>query len=178
MGTMGNEMGLTEATKPQVDFDAVAIFYITFAAVWTVLLFGGMAFLTIKRHTPFLQIRGLPLTFIAIFFLHCYWVIVQIGYVTRPLSPEQVEYWVMGIELPFGIGLFQAANTQFLHVAKMQRRYALGGSCSDIDSLDDRLYQTFSPASRWKRLVRRFKKIRYSTRAFIIVGFLLIIQVR
>jgi hypothetical protein len=35
-----------------------------------------------------------------------------------------IQYFFMGTYFPLGIALLQASNVRFLHVAKMQRRYA------------------------------------------------------
>ncbi|KKY37978.1 hypothetical protein UCDDA912_g02007 [Diaporthe ampelina] len=84
-----------------------------------------MGFLWYRRDTPLLKIRGLSLSFAAIAFLHTYWMVVQMAYIANPF-PQQAEYWIMGIYLPFGIALFHASNTRFLYIARQQRRSRLG----------------------------------------------------
>jgi hypothetical protein len=121
---MGSEMGITADTKPVARLDGVGIFWITFATGWTVALASAMAFLYIKRNTPVLRIRGLPLSFGAVFLLHMYWICVSTGYVYGPLMPEVAEFWIMGLWLPFGIALFHASNSRFLYVANAQKKYA------------------------------------------------------
>lgn len=121
---MGSEMGITADTKPVANLDGVGIFWITFATVCTVALASAMAFLFIKRSTPILRIRGLPLSFGAVFWLHMYWIAVETGYVYGPLMPVVVEFWIMGLWLPFGIALFHASNSRFLYVANAQKKYA------------------------------------------------------
>ncbi|KAI3400161.1 hypothetical protein diail_4393 [Diaporthe ilicicola] len=108
-------------SKPRLNLDAAGIFWVSWCGVWTSLVGAGCGFLWYRRDTPLLRIRGLRLTFAAIAFLHTYWMAVQMAYIADPF-PEQAEYWIMGIYLPFGIALFQASNTQFLHVARQQRR--------------------------------------------------------
>ncbi|KAM7215432.1 hypothetical protein V8F06_009192 [Rhypophila decipiens] len=122
--TVGSEFGTTPDTAPEVRLDAIGIWWITFDAVWTVILAAGMTWLWRRREHPTLRIRGLPLTFAGIVLLHLYWATVQIGYPVGPLAPEVAEYWIMGLWYPFGIALFQAGNSQFLHVAKAQSRFA------------------------------------------------------
>jgi hypothetical protein len=56
-------MGKTPDTKREARLDGVGIWWITLAAVWTILLLSGMVFLYRKRNTPTLRLRGLPLTF-------------------------------------------------------------------------------------------------------------------
>ncbi|KAG7144682.1 hypothetical protein HYQ46_006573 [Verticillium longisporum] len=105
-------------------FDGVAIFWTAFASLWTALLVGGMAFLWTRRDMPILRIRGLPLSFGAVVCLHLYWIACQLGTSYGHLMPNGVEFWIMGIYLPFGIALFHASNSRFLHVAKAQMKYA------------------------------------------------------
>ncbi|KAM7205768.1 hypothetical protein V8F20_003001 [Naviculisporaceae sp. PSN 640] len=121
---VGSEFGTVPDTAPKVRLDAIGIWWICFAAVWTAILVAGMAWLWHRRQSPTLRIRGLPLTFAGIVLLHLYWSTVQIGYSVGPLAPEVAEYWIMGVWYPFGIALFQAGNSQFLHVARAQSRFA------------------------------------------------------
>lgn len=174
---MGSEFGVTATTKPQVRLDGVGIFWVSWAGAWTALVVAGMVFLFMKRHLPFLAIRGLPLTFGAVILLHLYWISVQLGYVVGPIAPEVAEYWIMGVWFPFGIGLFQAANTQLLHVAKIQKRYVHMGSISDA-TLDEKLQEKLAPAPGFRRVVKQFQQISYSMRVLITVSIGLFIQVR
>jgi hypothetical protein len=108
-------------------WDRVGIFYISFCATWTTLVFAGAAFCWFNRHSPALRIRGLPLSLTAILFLHCYWVLAQITYpiggTMNIVLAYDIQYF-MGIYFPLGIALFQASNMRFLHVANLQKRYA------------------------------------------------------
>lgn len=135
---LGSEFGTTPDTKPVARLNAVGIWWIIYGAVWTAMVVAGMIFLFIKRKTPTVRLRGLPLTFSGIILLHLYWVSVQIGYSVGPLAPEVAEFWIMSIWYPFGIALFQAGNSQFLHVAKAQSRYAIPPS-QMITKLDEKM---------------------------------------
>ncbi|TQV92779.1 Regulator of G protein signaling superfamily [Cordyceps javanica] len=121
---MGSELGNTAETKPETRLNGLGVFYIVFAIVWTLTLFGGMAYLWLRRNTQILRIRGLPISFAGILLMHVYWVCATTGYVYGPLMPEVAEYWIMGIWLPLGIALFHASNTRFLYVANAQKKYA------------------------------------------------------
>lgn len=99
------------------------IFWATWGTVWSVCLFSGMGFLWYKRNLPFIKVRGIGLSFVAIGFLHVYYLAIQYSQLWTSF-PEQVEYWVMGIYLPIGWALFHASNSRFLYVAKQQRRFA------------------------------------------------------
>ena len=72
--------------------DGVGVFWTAFASGWTALLVAGMTFLYCRRDMPLLRIRGLPLSFGAVFLLHLYWIAVQLGYVYSHLMPNGVEF--------------------------------------------------------------------------------------
>ncbi|TPX12655.1 uncharacterized protein E0L32_000832 [Thyridium curvatum] len=99
---------------PSANLDALGIFWIVYALTWTCFLAAGMVFLLRRRDMPMLRIRGLPLSFAAVALLHCYWGAGQTAYVYGSLMSSKIEYWVMGIWLPFGIALFHASNSRFL----------------------------------------------------------------
>ncbi|KAH6853119.1 hypothetical protein B0I37DRAFT_358579 [Chaetomium sp. MPI-CAGE-AT-0009] len=160
--TAGSEFGTTPDTKPVARVDAVGIWWITFAAIWTTLLACGMTFLYKKRNTPTLRLRGLSLTFAGIILLHFYWLSVQIGYSVGPLAPEVAEFWIMSIWYPFGIALFQAGNSQFLHVAKAQSRFARPPSQMKTRFDEKR------PAGK-PGLLQRLRQMDYSKRMFMFV---------
>ncbi len=109
------------------NWDTIGIFYVTFCASWTLLVFLGMVFCWFNRSSPVLKIRGLALSFTAITFLHIYWILAQIVYpigMTMPIViAYDVQYFFMGIWLPLGIALFHASNNRFLHIAKLQRQF-------------------------------------------------------
>ncbi|KAK0735250.1 hypothetical protein B0T26DRAFT_633161 [Lasiosphaeria miniovina] len=170
--TVGSEFGTTPDTKPELRFGVVGIFWDTFAAVWTVVLVGGMVSLWVNRQKPALRRRGLTLTFAGLVLLHLYWTTVQITYTIGPLVPEVAEYWVMGLWYPFGIALFQAGNSQFLHVAKAQSRFA-------------RPLSQASQASSWynenhhpkkSNLAGRVRKMDYSTKMFTFITLGMVVQ--
>ncbi|KAJ3455611.1 hypothetical protein MRS44_017093 [Fusarium solani] len=115
------ESGSKDTAKAEPRLDALGIFWMVFTFAWTFMLAGGMYFLWRRRNMPLLRIRGLPLSFTAIILLHLYWGAVQTAYVWFPLVTPQVEYWVMSTYLPFGIALFHASNSRFLHIAKTQK---------------------------------------------------------
>lgn len=152
---MGSEFGIAEDTKPELRLNAVGIFYICFASIWTVILLCGMTFLWVRRDMPILRIRGLPLSFAAISFMHLYWLAVQLGYWYGPLMPEVAEFWIMGIWFPFGIALFHASNSRFLYVADAQRKFIRSETPSIV--IDRR------------SLLGRWRSIDYNRRTLITV---------
>ncbi|KAH6633852.1 hypothetical protein B0J18DRAFT_514 [Chaetomium sp. MPI-SDFR-AT-0129] len=158
----GSEFGTRPDTKPEARTDAVGIWWLTFACVWTVLLACGMTFLYKKRDTPTLRLRSLSLTFAGVILLHLYWLSVQIAYTIGPLAPEVAEFWIMSIWYPFGIALFQAGNSQFLHIAKAQSRFARPPS-----QMRTR-YDEKRPAHK-QSLFERIRDMDYSKRMFMFV---------
>ncbi|KAH6970928.1 hypothetical protein BKA56DRAFT_495218 [Ilyonectria sp. MPI-CAGE-AT-0026] len=108
-------------------WDRVGVFYVSFCTIWTTLVFSGMAFCWFNRRNPILKIRGLPLSFASITFLHAYWILGQITYpvgATMPLVlAYDIQYFFMGIWFPLGIALFHASNSRFLYVAKLQKQF-------------------------------------------------------
>ncbi|KAK0719214.1 hypothetical protein B0H67DRAFT_486689 [Lasiosphaeris hirsuta] len=167
--TVGSEFGTTPDTQPHARLDSVGIWWICFGAVWTALLVSAMVFLYKKRQLPTLRIRGLPLTFAGIVLLHLYWITVQIGYSVGPLAPEVAEFWIMSIWYPFGIALFQAGNSQFLHVAKAQSRFARPPSQMATRWDEKRRSQSSS-------LFGRLRNMGYSQKMFTFVGIGMAIQ--
>lgn len=107
----------------EFQLDGLSWVYISIAISWTSILLAGIAFLISKRHRPFLRIRNVPLAISAVATLHVYWVLCMIAYVLQGYFPCGTEYWIMSVYLPLGIALFQACNTQLLHIASMQRRF-------------------------------------------------------
>ncbi|KAL2761008.1 hypothetical protein ACRALDRAFT_1038047 [Sodiomyces alcalophilus JCM 7366] len=160
----------TTMAGDKANWDGLGVFWTAFAAGWTALLLAGMAFLHHRRAMPILRIRGLPLSFCAILFLHAYWLAVQLGYVYGHLMPNGVEYWIMGIYFPFGIALFHASNSQFLHVAKRQKKYAqfaLPAGGKKPAQQPQPAEKTRGP-SRWP-LLDRFRRYDYTTKMLAVV---------
>ncbi|KAM3440558.1 hypothetical protein MY4824_002006 [Beauveria thailandica] len=108
-------------------WDRLGIFYMTWAAVWTTLVFSSMVFCWMNRKSPILRIRGIPLSFGAIVLLHSYWILAQITYPIAHTMPlvlaYDIQFFFMGIYFPLGIALFHASNLRFLHVAKLQKQF-------------------------------------------------------
>ncbi|KAI9152119.1 hypothetical protein HJFPF1_09343 [Paramyrothecium foliicola] len=152
---------------PQLGLDAVGIFWIIFAIIWTIFLLCGILYLHANRHIPLLRIRGLPLSFAAVTLLHIYWLAVQLGYIYGSLMSPGVEFWIMGIWLPCGIALFHASNSQFLYVAAAQKKYARPTSINtDISNIP-----------RSTTLLGRYRQMKYTKRMLVLVGSGMVIQV-
>lgn len=152
-------------------WDRVGIFYISFCATWTALVFAGAAFCWFNRHSPVLRIRGLPLSLTAILFLHCYWVLAQITYpiggTMNIVLAYDIQYFFMGIYFPLGIALIQASNMRFLHVANLQKRYA------DPDR-DAGSHGCNGGAHSW---LCKLRNMNYTKRIMIFIGVGMVFQV-
>jgi hypothetical protein len=162
---MAQDAANVEAPPATVRLGSLGIFYIVFSAIWTLLLVVAMVFLWTKRHMSFLRIRGLPLSFVAIALLHAYETAVWTGYVYGPLMPPWVEFWIMGLWLPFGVALFHASNSRFLHIAQAQRRFAQTGLAAEKKIIYG------------NGVIDRFLRLEYTTRMLIYVGLGMSFQV-
>merc|ERR1712000_15388 len=155
---MGSELGARAEAPTHAVVDNLGTFYICFAVAWTSILVGCMVFLYRKRDMPIVRIRGLPLSFGAVILLHLYWLAVQTGYIYGPFMSGGVEFWIMGIWLPFGIALFHASNSRFLYVAEMQKRFIRH------DTVD----MNRRPGGK-KTLLQRYRALDYTSKMLTLV---------
>ncbi|KAE8153295.1 hypothetical protein BDV25DRAFT_169176 [Aspergillus avenaceus] len=165
---MGSELGITPDSKPQADYSPVSIWWACWAAVWTFAVALGMAYLIVHRDMPTLRIRGLGLSLSAVVLLHLYWGCVQFGTMIGAIMPGDAQYWVMGIYLPWGISLFHASNSRFLHVAKHQKQYAHHDS-RQLEAVPN------APA-KGGGLINRFRRLEYTKKILVILGIVIPIQ--
>jgi hypothetical protein len=75
----------------------------------------------------------------------------------------------MGTYLPWGIALFHASNSRFLHVAKRQRKYA---------DRSGRLLDCTPNSDREVGVASRFRRLPYTTRTLILTSIAILLQVR
>ncbi|KAL8696979.1 MAG: hypothetical protein Q9201_007377 [Fulgogasparrea decipioides] len=73
------------------------------------------------RNDPVIRMRKPALSIVAALMLHVYASIVLIVYLVNEHWPCGVEFWVMSLYLPIGIGLFQASNQVLLLVSRGQQ---------------------------------------------------------
>lgn len=153
------------------NWDKVGIFYISWCVSWTALLITGMVFCWFNRNLPTLKIRGLPLSFSAIAFLHLYWILAQIAYpigATMPLVlAYDIQYFFMSLWFPLGVALFHASNHRFLRVARLQKQFTHPVR---------RIEPSFNSAkTSW---LCRLRNLDYTKRSMLFIGFGMVIQVR
>lgn len=153
------------------NFNGLGFTLIALAAAWTTILAGGMVFLIMNRGLPFLRIRSIPLAISAVALLHVYWVLCLLAYVLNGNFPCATEFWIMSIYLPLGIALFQATNTQLLHVAALQSEIAsadqtLGGPKHKRASCDS-----------WRRPLARWRSATATKRTMACIAIGMALQV-
>lgn len=103
--------------------DTLGMLYVGLAISWTICLLYGIYYLAANRKLPFLRMRDMTMCFFSVVMLHVYWCLCMIAYVLNGNLPCATEYWIMSVYLPFGIALYQASNTQLLHVACVQEQF-------------------------------------------------------
>lgn len=151
--------------------------YNALTIAWTVILLAGMVFLYRHRKLPFLRIRRLPLVYSAVVLLHLYGVASMIAFTIGSLIPCDAQFWIMSIYLPFGMAMLQAANSQFLHVASQQRRYARVTSL-DGSELPERTTDQVDPSQSWfKRTVGRVRALDQTTKIVVYIGLAMAVEV-
>ncbi|KAJ5166198.1 uncharacterized protein N7482_004979 [Penicillium canariense] len=170
---MGSKIGVNGDTKSNLTLNPVSIWWVCWAGIWTVAVALGMAYLVIHRSSTPLRIRGLGLSLSAVVLLHLYWISVQLELLLGTLAPGDAEFWVMGTLLPCGIALFHASNSRFIHVANLQKKYArhssrhVGLPSGNVN---------FSSKIKGG-LIRRFRRLDYTTRSLIAVGIAMLVQI-
>lgn len=154
----------------RINLDSLGQLYLAFATTWTSLLLCGMTFLVRNRKLPFLRIRRLPLGILAVCTLHVYWCLCMLAYILNGYFPCSTEYWIMSTYLPVGIALYQANNTQLLHVAGFQQDLA-------NPKAFPAQHQRTAPARGWRSLVVRWKSYSATKRATTCIKIGIIAQV-
>ncbi|KAJ5437866.1 uncharacterized protein N7458_008864 [Penicillium daleae] len=170
---MGSELGLDANSKAELNLTPVSIWWVCWTGIWTAVVGLGMVFLVIHRNSTPLRLRGIGLSLSAVILLHLYWITVQLGLLIGPLAPGNAEFWIMGTLLPCGIALFHASNSRFIHVANLQKRYTRPNS-----RLVGLPYgnTVFEPKGS-KGLADRFRRLDYTTKSLITVGFAMLLQI-
>lgn len=103
------------------NLDGWGILQIVVAVLFTLVVLGLSAVLWNFRNDPVIRMRKIPLALAATNILHVYTTIVFLVYPLNEHWPCGVEYWVMSLYLPIGIGLFQAYNQQLLLLSRGQQ---------------------------------------------------------
>ena len=91
--------------------DALGIFYVIVAILYTILLGGEIYLLNRHRSSFCVRIRNLKIVFATISILHIYLVLVLLVYPWNGLFPCNAEFFIMSLFLPLGMALFQGEST-------------------------------------------------------------------
>ena len=102
---MAGPNGMSVGGPP--NFDGLGIFYIFFAALWTVIVFAGLVWLHSLRFSIAVRIRNFWLIASAVVMLGLYEIAVLIRYPMNGVFKCGAEFWIMSAVLPFSIALFQ-----------------------------------------------------------------------
>ncbi|CAA9962758.1 hypothetical protein PTMSG1_06132 [Pyrenophora teres f. maculata] len=160
----------------QLFLDRLGWTYVSIFIVWNVLLASGLTFLWLNRQHPTLRMRRLPVLFTGIISLHIYGNICCLAYPFGAAFPCSVVFWMMSIAVPLGMALFHASNSQFLHLASRQKRFAHMSSLKDHEPIDEKKAQEVSN-SRWKRIMKGVERADNIERTLIFIGMGMIAQV-
>lgn len=162
---------------PTENFDGYGISLIVFILLYSVFFYAACIFLWLQRNNPAIRMRKMPLALLSILVLHVYLVLVFVVYPLNGTFPCGVEFWIMSIYLPIGIGLFQAQNQQLLIVSQEQN--LLKGT----DELYRPLYPNFGGGLRgpkywiWRlKLWWRSVSSQNKYEGFVLIG--MVVQVR
>ncbi|ETN37755.1 uncharacterized protein HMPREF1541_07378 [Cyphellophora europaea CBS 101466] len=151
------------------NMDGLGVIYITVPTVWTVALVAGSIFLFRNRDLPALRIRNIPLCVGGVATLHVYLFLCMIAYVLNGNFPCATEFWIMSIYLPLGIALYHASNTQLLHVAMLQKKFAPKEGTGNSGGSDAK-----KPA--WRILVQKLRDSGPTKRTLHLIGIGMIAQ--
>lgn len=146
----------------RANLDSVGQLYLGILCSWTALLAAGMAFLYVNRDLQFLRIRNISLGISAVCVLHVYWMLCMLVYVLNGYFPCGLEFWIMSIYLPLGIGLYQATSTRLLYVAGLQQQYMASAPVSTEKGN--------VPTKGLRRYLLRWRSIKATDRAMLTIG--------
>ncbi|KAL9613106.1 MAG: hypothetical protein Q9167_002323 [Letrouitia subvulpina] len=101
--------------------DGWGITLIVFTIAYSVCFYAACLLLWRRRKHPVVRMRKISLTLTSVLILHVYILLILLVYPINGSVPCDLEFWVMSIYLPVGIGLFQAQNQQLLIVSREQK---------------------------------------------------------
>ncbi|KAL1653837.1 hypothetical protein SLS61_003622 [Didymella pomorum] len=120
--------------------------------------------------------RKLPLLFAGVGALHIYGAISIWAYPFGAYFPCTVIFWMMSILVPFGMAMFQAANTQFLHVASRQKQIAHMSTLSDKMPISEKEAASMGN-NRIKRIVSGVERADRVDRSLFFICAGMVLQV-
>lgn len=156
---------------PEYNMDSLGKIYASITTAWTVILLIGATFLISRRNLPYLRMRNIPLAISAVATIHIYWVLCMIAYILNGNFPCAAEFWIMSIYLPLGIALFQACNTQLLHIANLQKKYT-------NEQIPGSKKHTSQRAERWRRHLKDLYAENRVKRTMAFIAYGMVVQVK
>lgn len=102
------------------NLDGYGISNIVFIVIYSLFFYSACFFAWMYRKHSVLRMRNVPLMLLSLLMMHVFIINVMIIYTMNGAFPCQVEYWIMCLYLPVGIGLYQASNQQLLIVSRGQ----------------------------------------------------------
>lgn len=120
--------------------------------------------------------RRLPLLFTGVAALHIYGAISIFAYPFGAYFPCSVIFWMMSILVPFGMAMFQAANTQFLHVASRQKQLAHMSTLKDHKPISEKQAASMGN-NRLKRIFSGVERADRVGRSLTFIGIGMVVQV-
>ena len=102
--------------------DGYGLSLLVFIILYTLGFFGACTYVWSQRNHPIIRMRKISVALMSIILLHVYAFLVFVWYPFKGPYPCGVEFWIMSIYLPIGIGLFQVQNQQLLNVSEGQTR--------------------------------------------------------
>ncbi|KAL9124027.1 MAG: hypothetical protein Q9217_006600 [Psora testacea] len=102
--------------------DGYALSQIVFIIIYTIFFFTACTYLWLHRMHPVIKMRKINLALMSVLILHVYLFMIFMVYPLNGEFPCGVEFWIMSLYLPIGIGLFQAQNQQLLIVSREQNQ--------------------------------------------------------
>ncbi|RYP68595.1 hypothetical protein DL771_006567 [Monosporascus sp. 5C6A] len=92
-----------------------------------------------------------------------------------PLLPCDAQFWIMSTYLPCGIALLQAANSQFLHIASQQRKYANFANLNELE-LSAKSVRVDPTLPWWKRTFGRVRRVDRTARTVVYIGIAMAVE--
>ena len=153
-----------------VNFDPLGRAYIVVAGIWTLLLAAGIAALCYHRHLMFIRMRNIALMIATLLMLHSYLVIILLNYPLNGSFPCVLGFWIMSVDFPVAIALFQAHNMQLLSLSVLQRQLILYPAIPKPRSS--------GLVSSTKRLKTRWLELSLLSRTYVCIAVGIAVQVR
>jgi hypothetical protein len=149
--------------------DALGLSIITFIALCSALLVVGIIFLLRYRQLDFIRIRNIPLMISSLLMIHVYFIFACLTYPLNGTFPCNLEFWIMSVYFPTGVGLYQAYNMQLLSLSVLQKQLLLQPA---------KLLNKLAPPRRTVTGLR-VEWSRYSllARTYLLIGVGVVIQV-